>query len=126
MKRIIIALVSLCVITSLSVFHAVKINNLNQNIKEPMIKIEAAFREENWDTINYELDKINSIWQDVRPWSCLTIPTKQIDEIDVALERSIGYASIKAAPDFIGEFKTVCMKFDHLPKQEGLNLEELL
>ncbi len=126
MKRIIIALTALCIITSLSFFHAIKINKLNQIIEASAEKIEVDFNDGNWDAINYELKKINRHWQDARLWSCLTIPTKQIDEIDVALKRSITFAALKASPDFIGEFKALCMKIEHLPKQEGFNIEELL
>lgn len=126
MKRIIIAILSLIVAAVLSGFHSYNIIKLNNAFQASAKTIESAFNKNEWDTINAEIKIIEQNWEDKKLWVCLTIPTKQIDEIDVSIGQSIEYAKLSASPDFIGEFKLLCMKMEHLPKQEVISLEELL
>lgn len=126
MKRIIIAILSLIVAAVLSGFHSYNIIKLNNAFQASAKTIESAFNKNEWDTINAEIKIIEQNWEDKKLWVCLTIPTKQIDEIDVSIGQSIEYAKLSASPDFIGEFRLLCMKMEHLPKQEVISLEELL
>lgn len=126
MKRIIIAILSLIVAAVLSGFHSYNIIKLNNAFQASAKTIESAFNKNEWDTINAEIKIIEQNWENKKLWVCLTIPTKQIDEIDVSIGQSIEYAKLNASPDFIGEFRLLCMKMEHLPKQEVISLEELL
>lgn len=126
MKRIIAAGLLLVIIAAVSILHSYYITSICSSFHASAEKIERAFEENDRSAIEFELLKIKQNWEDKKPWVSLTLPTKQIDEIDISLSQSIEYAKINAAPDFIGEFKHLSMKIEHLPKQEVISLEELL
>ncbi len=125
MRRMIPAIAILVfIITAISV-HLFKINRVCDEIKIKSAFVFDSYEQDDWDKIYTTAREISDIWEDNRFWATLTLPTAQIDEIEISLEQSIRYAEIEAKPDFIGEFKMFYMLVEHIPRQEGLSVEEL-
>ncbi len=125
MRRMILASVIILLIVTLVAFHLIKIHRICDEIIIKSSEVFIAYDADDWDKIYTETREISDIWQKNRFWSTLTLPTAQIDEIEISLEQSIRYAELEAKPDFIGEFKMFYMLVEHIPRQEGLSIEEL-
>lgn len=125
MKNIVTVCIIFVVLVTISCIHVKETLSVSGEILNRGEKIEEAFYAENWEEIDLQLSKIKEKWMDNRLWACLTLSTKQIDEIEISLEQCIEYAYLREKPDFIGEFKMFSMMIEHLPKQETVNIEEL-
>lgn len=125
MKRMIPAIVILLIVIGVISIHLIKIHSVCDEIKVKSSEVFMAYDEDDWDKIYTLTREISNIWEENRTWATLTLPTAQIDEIEISLEQSIRYAELEAKPDFIGEFKMFDMLVEHIPRQEGLSVEEL-
>lgn len=126
MKNIVTVCIIFVVLVTISCIHVKETLSVSGEILQRGEIIEEAFYAENWEEIDFQLSKIKEKWMDNRLWACLTLSTKQIDEIEISLEQCIEYAYLREKPDFIGEFKMFSMMVEHLPKQETVTIEELL
>lgn len=126
MNRVITALCILVLAAGFVGFHTYKVLDLDKDISEICDRVEDQFKREDWNSIQEGLRQLDSRWNESRFWSCLTIDTAEIEEIEISLQQSIRYAEIHSKEDFIGEFVMFRMKLGHLPHQEGFSIEELL
>ncbi len=126
MNRVITALCILVLAAGFVGFHTYKVLDLDKDISEICDRVEDQFKREDWNGIQEGLRQLDSRWNESRFWSCLTIDTAEIEEIEISLQQSIRYAEIHSKEDFIGEFVMFRMKLGHLPHQEGFSIEELL
>lgn len=126
MKRVAAALGILAVIVAVSAFHVYKVTSLCGDVGETIGSIYDAYADDRWEEIDAQMEKLSTRWEKDKMWARLTIPTSQIDEIEISLDQSTEYSKLRAKPDFIGEFVMFCKLIDHLPKQETFYIEELL
>lgn len=126
MSRIVVAVCILALMVGFIGFHTREVLALNKDVDSICEKIEKDFQDENWDNIKNNLDDLENRWKKSRFWSCLTISTEDIEEIEISLEQCKKYAKIEADDNFIGEFVMLKQKMEHLPHQEGFSIEELL
>lgn len=113
----------LIIVISLHIFKTVSLSNKIAEISETVYE---KYYNDNWDAVRERVEEIAEIWYKNRLWACSTLSTKQVDEIEISLEQSLIYSQIKAKESFIGEFRMLCMLTEHLPKQEGPSIYELL
>lgn len=126
MKKFVIAL---CIMLAIIIFvtsHTVMIMGLSNDVSEISDRIDENYRAENWDEILEGLDELQERWDKSRLWACMTIKTKEIEEIEISLRQSKEYALSQAKDDFIGEFIMFRMLVEHLPHQEGFSIDEVL
>lgn len=126
MKKVLGVILILVCITTFSGIHIYKIVYLCDKIDKLADIIEIEFDKEEWGGVQNKIYEICGLWEENRLWACLTLSTKQIDEIEISLQQCLEYSKLGAKADFIGEFRMFCMLIEHLPRQEGITLEELL
>lgn len=126
MNRVVIALLLLVLCVGFVGVHTHKIFQLDQEAGEICNRIENAYRQENWNDVEKGLADLEERWQESRFWACLTIETREIEDLEISLRQSKEYARIHAKEQFIGEFSMFRMTLEHLPHQEGFSIEELL
>ncbi|MBO5364448.1 MAG: DUF4363 family protein [Clostridia bacterium] len=126
MNRVVAAICILVLCGTFVGVHTYKIIRLNKDVTALCEEVEADFQKENWSGISGNLQKLRERWDKSRLWACLTIDTKEIEEIEISLKQSMKYAEVKAKPDFIGEFTLFRMRLEHIPHQEGFSMEEVL
>lgn len=126
MSRVVISICILILMVGFIGFHTYEILSLNKDVDFICKNVETNFKNENWDKIKVNLDELDARWKKSRFWSCLTIDTDDIEEIEISLEQSKKYAEIENPESFIGEFMFLKLKMEHLPHQEGFSIEELL
>ncbi len=126
MKKVFAVILILVCIITFSVIHIYKTASLCNKISEVAGAIEGEFDKDDWEDVQNKISEISELWEQNRLWACLTLSTKQIDEIEISLQQCLEYSKLGAKADFIGEFRMFCMLIEHLPRQEGISLEELL
>ena len=126
MKRVYGALAVLLVIISITSMHVWKTISFSNKIAEISEVVYKDYYDENWDEVQARMEEMSELWHKNRLWACSTLSTKLIDEIEISLEQSLIYSKVKAKENFIGEFRMFCMLIEHLPKQEGPSIYELL
>lgn len=126
MKRVFVVIVMVALIIVTVAIHMNRIFSFCGEILKISEEVLKEYENSDWDKI-YDLTiKTKDIWNKNRLWAAATLSTKVIDEIEISLEQSIMYSKIKSNEDFIGEYKMFCMLIEHLPKQEGVDIAELL
>ena len=126
MNRVVAAICIFVLCAGFVGIHTYQIVQLNKDTRILCEEVEADFRKEDWNGVSGNLQKLQSRWDKSRFWACLTIETREIEEIEISLKQSMKYAQVQAKPDFIGEFTFFRMQLSHLPHQEGFSAEELL
>lgn len=126
MKRIIIVLAALAVVVGVTMIHFHKIMEMSHQTEALISKIYEEYDRENWEEIDRLMDELHNVWYSNRLWASVTLRSSQIDDIEISLEQCTEYSKIRAKENFIGEFKMFCLMTEHLPKQEGISLGELL
>ena len=126
MKRIISVFVILTVICFVLAGHICKICIFTENITNLTEATYDSFLKNDWEKINVNLNEIKKMWDENKKWLSITISTKQIEEAEISLNQSIEYAKLNSKDCFIGELKMFSTCIEHLPKQEGLSVYELL
>ncbi len=126
MKRIYGALAVLAVIIVITTLHICNTMSVSNKISEISEAVYKDYYNEDWDKVQAGVEEMADIWHRNRLWACSTLSTKQVDEIDISIEQSLIYSKVKAKDNFIGEFRMFCMLIEHLPKQEGPSIYELL
>ncbi len=126
MNRVIVAVCILVLCGTFVGVHTYKILKLNEATTALCDRTEREFQQRNWEGVKKSIQDIQKRWEKSRFWACMTIDTKEIEEIEISLKQSMEYAKEEAVPDFIGEFTMFRMRLSHLPHQEGFSLEELL
>lgn len=126
MNRVVIALCILAFMIGFIGFHTHEVLALNKDVDSICSNVETNFKKRDWDEVKSGLNKLDDRWKKSRFWSCLTISTDDIEEIEISLDQCKRYANIKADDNFIGEFSFLKLKMEHLPHQEGFSIEELL
>lgn len=126
MKKVFVVILILVCIIAFSGIHIYKTISLCDKIDDLAVIIEDEFDKEEWLDVQNRISEIYELWEENRLWSCLTLSTTQIDEIEISLQQCFEYSKLEAKADFIGEFRMFCMLIEHLPRQEGVSLEELL
>ena len=86
---------------------------------------ELAYSEKWTDTVK-EIDNVYDIWNKHRIWASLTMPTSEIEQIEISLKQSRIFAELHQKSDFFGEFTMFTMLVEHIPHQEGFHIEEIL
>ena len=126
MKKVFVVILILICIITFSAIRIYKTASLCDKISKLAHIIEDEFAKDEWVSVQNKISEICELWEENRLWACLTLSTKQIDEIEISLQQCLEYSKLGAKADFIGEFKMFCMLIEHLPRQEGISLEELL
>lgn len=126
MNRVIVAICILVLCGTFIGVHTYQIFKLNEDTTVLCDLTEQEFYRRDWDGVEKSLQNIQKRWNKSRFWACLTIDTKEIEEIEISLKQSMKYAKEEEIPDFIGEFTMFRMRLSHLPHQEGFSIEELL
>ena len=126
MKRIYGSVAVLAVIIAITSVHIWKTISISNQVSEISEVVYKEYYNENWDEVHSKMEELSKLWHKNRLWACSTLSTKQVDEIEISLEQSLIYSQIKAKENFIGEFRMFCMLIEHLPKQEGPSIYELL
>ena len=126
MNRVIVALCILVLCGTFVGVHTYKILKLNEDTTALCDRTEREFYRRDWEGVKTSLQDIQKRWDQSRFWACLTIDTKEIEEIEISLRQAMKYAKDEEVPDFIGEFTMFRMRLAHLPHQEGFSVEELL
>ena len=126
MKKVFIVILLLIFIIIFSGIHIYKTISFCNKIGELADTVESEFDKEQWTAVQNKIYEISELWEGNRLWACLTMSTKQIDEIEISLAQCLEYSKLEAKADFMGEFRMFCMLIEHLPRQEGIALEELL
>jgi len=126
MKKFIIVLVIFTFLTALIVTHSIVMYRFGRDAEKICAKIEEDAMADRWEETEKGLDRLKSLWEKKRLWATLTLRTNVIEEIDITLAQSKAHAKTKQKPDFLGEFIKLKLVFEHIPRQEGLSLEEIL
>lgn len=126
MKRLSAASVVLTAIIILTSLHFCKIMDISRKNEYLTDKIYEEFTRKNWDEIDTLMDELKKLWYDNRLWASITLRSTQIDEIEISLEQCYEYSKLRAEEDFVGELKMFVLMTEHIPKQEGISLGELL
>ncbi len=126
MKAFIISCILLLSIAAFVGIHSFIMMNLSNAISAECQKVTELAINDQWSQVTKSLDRIRSIWDKKCLWASLTISTKDIEEIEIALTQSRAYAELKQKPDFFGEFIMFQKLVEHIPHQEGFHIEELL
>lgn len=114
------------IVASVTILNMVKINSMSEKINSVNARIAESLKTENWQDIKTSVKEISDIWKENRTWVGITLSAKQIDEIEISLEQSLVYSEIESKDSFMGEYRMFCMLIEHLPKQEGVSLSELV
>ena len=116
-------LVLICVFIGV---HSTLMSNLSQEARPHIKGIPSLVNTEEWNGVKTEIEQITKIWHKYRPWATLTISTKDIEQIEIALKRCHVFAQIKQKADFLGEFANLEYILDYIPQREGFHLREIL
>ncbi len=126
MKRVFVVIIMVTLIITTVTIHMNRTFSFCGEILKISEEVLREYENSNWDKI-YDLTiQTKDIWNKNRLWAAATLSTKVIDEIEISLEQSIMYSKIRSNEDFIGEYKMFCMLIEHLPKQEGADIAEIL
>lgn len=120
---------AVAIFTAICIFigiHAFVMISLADDISAECNRVHAFARENRWDEAIEKIDHIRGLWDRRRTWAALTIPTKEIEQIEISLTQSRAYAELHQKPDFFGEFIMFEKLVEHIPRQEGFHIEEIL
>ena len=106
--------------------HSTLMARMEREIEPHLKVIPGLAHSEEWNGVQRELKKISNCWSKYRPWAALTISTKDIEQIEVALGRCLIFAQIEQKADFFGEFTNFEYIVNYLPQREGFHLREIL
>ena len=126
MRRIIIVLCVVLILIGLNMIHFHKIMEMSHQTEDLVGRVYEEYEKDNWQEIENLMGGLRNVWYSNRLWASVTLRSSQIDEIEISLEQCSEYSKIQAKEAFIGEFKMFCLMTEHLPKQEGVSLGELL
>ena len=121
--------IAICLLVSIIFFittHAVIMFNLADKINKNCHVVTKLVDSEKWDAAISEIDKLHQTWNNRRIWAALTMPTNEIEQIEISLNQSRKYAELHQKPDFYGEFTMFSMLVEHIPHQEGFHIAEIL
>ena len=126
MKRLMIVVLVLVILAGFTMVHVNRINRFSAEALEISGHIQEELLKDNWDEIGGLINKLSDVWYKNRLWAGVTLRTDIIDEIEISLAQCKKYAEIHAKENFTGELQMFSMLIEHLPKQEGAALGELL
>ena len=126
MKKFVTALVLLALILLGGTLHTCKVVRLADDIKALSRTVTDAYTAGRWEDAVVSLEQIHRRWEKDKLWASLTIPTRELEEIEISLNQSIEYAKIADESGFVGEFVMFEMMLEHLPHHEGFDLKEIL
>ncbi len=126
MKRLIVVALVIVILTGFTALHIVRINKFSTEALEISGRIQEELLKDNWDEIGGLINRLGDVWYKNRLWAGVTLRTDIIDEIEISLAQCKKYAEIRAKENFTGELQMFSMLVEHLPKQEGAALGELL
>lgn len=126
MKKFITALILLAVILIFGGIHTWKISTLTTKIDALNSEISAALQNEDWKTAVSLLQEVKQNWDKNRLWVSVTIPTTEIEELEISLKQSLEYAALEDSSGFVGEFIMFRHLLEHLPHHEGFDIGEIL
>lgn len=126
MKRVVAVLTVFFLICVAVGFHVVKTYKFTDEVQHISDVVYDGFDNRDWAAMREALADILSLWEKNRLWACSTLSTREVDEMEISLKQSIAYAESEFEEGFIGEFKMFTVMIEHLPKQEGPSIYELL
>lgn len=126
MKKFITALILLSGILVFSSIHAWKISELTNEIRLQNDEIYTAVQREEWEAAVQRLEEVQQTWDKSRLWISITIPSPDIEELEISLKQSVEYAKAQDISGFVGEFIMFRQLLLHLPHHEGFDVEEIL
>ncbi len=87
--------------------------------------MESKIHIEKWTSTLSLFNNINKEWKDSRGILLLILQHEEIERINVALERTRSYISIKNKPLTLGEAATLKFLFRHIQEKESLSLKNI-
>lgn len=126
MKKFITALILFAAILIFGFIHTWKITSMTDEIIALNAETYSAAQQEDWQTVTTLLENVQQNWDKNRLWVSITIPTPEIEELEISLKQSLEYAKLEDASGFTGEFTMFRLLLNHLPHHEGFDIEEIL
>ncbi len=126
MKKFIISLLLLAVLTGLIIVHSVVMLKFGKEAGKMAETIKQSAQNDEWERVRADIKEFEALWEKRRTWAALTMRTNVIEEIDISMEQSRTYAINETKPDFLGEFIMLKRLIEHIPHQEGFHIEEIL
>lgn len=125
MKKFVSLIVFFGLIVIGIIYHSVSMVNFGKTMN--LISEEAIrnVNEENWETLEENINTIEKEWRKKELWTALTMKTDELEEIEISLKQSKCFAQLRKKDMFLGEFVMFQSLVNRIPDKEGAKIKEI-
>ncbi|MDA8441188.1 MAG: DUF4363 family protein [Peptococcaceae bacterium] len=113
-------------LVALSIYSYMALSTSARNLGGSLNSIEASIAQDNWRQASQSLRVTQTVWARDKSWWSLLVDHREIDTIDITLQRLEKYVAGKGRILAMGELSTLEGLMDHMSDKEALNLKNIL
>ena len=116
----------LLVIVGVIITQSICMHRFKADICEILPRLEEAYAESDKKKFSEIADELGAVWEKVQTWFAVTVDTRSIEDIDLAMKRLVKYGELGDSFDFYAEMINLEGMVSRLPRREGAYVRELL
>ena len=93
---------------------------------EILPELTQAYEQRDTARFDNQADMLNEAWEKNHMWFSITVDSRTIEEIELAIKRMVKYGQMRDTYDFYAEKINLEGMITRLPRREGAYLKELL
>lgn len=88
--------------------------------------MEQSVRDGNWQEAKNQFDRLNASWVKINYVWTIILDHQELDSINQSMVRTEQFLDTRYKPGFMAEAAQLKMFFQHIPKKDALNLQNIL
>ncbi|HWQ42869.1 MAG TPA: DUF4363 family protein [Desulfosporosinus sp.] len=121
---IIVVIIVLLLGGSLSSYRYIQVTS--QSLEDQLEMVEKSVTTQKWDRAQEELATAQQHWSQTATWWTVLLDHRDIDTIDISMERLEKYIATQDISLSLGEIEVLILLFAHIHDSEQFNLRNIL
>ncbi len=122
MRSFVWSLVFAAVLLGAMYGYKVYLNDVSENLLTLVDHLDAAAREEDWESAETATDTLADAWEKTGPRLALFTDHDALDDVMQTVAELKGYLRFRESAEFMAETETLRALLEHIPKREALTI----
>ncbi len=122
MRLVIIILIGLIAFMGIGIYSEIWLLNTAQEIAEELNQLEEMVKNEKWSEALHKVSQIQEKWFSVKDRWDIVVDNNEMDEVDLAIVRSIKYIEIESLDLALGEIAVLNHLVKCIAQKEVVNI----
>jgi len=125
MKIFYVTMAMFAAVVAVTITHINIVNSFQESGVIILQRLDSAVEQEDFTEALSQLNNFETLYRSRRRWFSVILDTNDLDEIEVHIARMRRFLTLRAIPDFYGEFVKLYEIVNALPYRESVHLEVL-